>query len=83
MLADVHLFSKAELTSLESDGAERPGSAFHPRLVVRPGYNQPGGPAVGNPEKFAIAPSDAPEQFAVPTPTRDQHSTAKSVAANH
>ncbi len=84
MLADVHLFSKAELTSLESDGAERPGALhFTAHLVVRPGYNQPGGPAVGNPEKFAIAPSDAPEQLAVPTPTRDQHSTAKSVAANH
>jgi Tfp pilus assembly protein PilN len=83
MLAEVPLFSKAELTSLESDGAEQPGVLhFTARLLMRPGYDQPAGPAIGNPEKFAIAPDGKSAQRAVPARNFDQGPAAKSVAAN-
>jgi hypothetical protein len=40
------LFTKAELTSLQANHSERPGTwRFIARLAVRPGYGQPGGPA--------------------------------------
>jgi len=46
ILGTSELFVKTELGSLETDTADHQGSMhFTARLVVRPGYGQPGGPA--------------------------------------
>jgi Tfp pilus assembly protein PilN len=40
-----HLFTKVTLGTIEaSHDADRPGDKFSARLIVRPGYGQPGGP---------------------------------------
>ena len=45
VLGKNELFVKTELGSLEADTSDRPGAMhFTARLVVRPGYGQPGGP---------------------------------------
>ncbi|HWB00947.1 MAG TPA: hypothetical protein VG713_20790 [Pirellulales bacterium] len=45
-LADESLFERAELVSMETSGHDRTSSQaqFTARVVVRPGYGQPGGP---------------------------------------
>jgi len=49
-LGEVKMFVKAELSSLESSGGERPNMLrFTARLVVRPGYGQPDGPVPQGP----------------------------------
>ena len=53
VLGKSELFVKTELGSLEADTADRPGAMhFIARLVIRPGYGQPGGPAM---TKYPIA----------------------------
>jgi len=47
VLGKSELFVKTELGSLEADPADRPGAMhFIARLVIRPGYGQPGGPTM-------------------------------------
>lgn len=56
-LAKVPLFSKAELTAIETDSnarSQRP--RFSARLVVRPGYGQPGGPVGGTAKGTGVKP---------------------------
>jgi hypothetical protein len=51
VLGKSELFVKTELGSLEADTADRVGAMhFIARLVIRPGYGQPGGPAMTNTE---------------------------------
>jgi Tfp pilus assembly protein PilN len=56
VLGESKFFVKTELGSLETDTTDRPGSMdFTARLIVRPGYGQPGGPAEpseGKPKKW-------------------------------
>lgn len=54
------LFSKAELRSLDSEGADGKRLRFNACLVVRPGYGQPGGPTGPAPSSVSQA-SPAPE----------------------
>ena len=51
------LFSKVELVSIESpQSADQTDSRFHVRLVLRPGYGQPGGPIIeAQPEREEAA----------------------------
>ena len=52
--AQSELFVKTELGSLEADTTDRPGAMhFTARLVVRPGYGQPGGPPCSNAKRTA------------------------------
>jgi hypothetical protein len=86
-LAEVQLFSKAELTSLEAEGAERPGALrFTARLLVRPGYCQPGGPTISREEKPAAGlageqiQTDAPAKTSPKNPGPTQAGAAKSAS---
>jgi Tfp pilus assembly protein PilN len=61
-LAAVGIFSRAELTSMESDGKEhQQNSQFRARLVVHPAYGDRGGPVLSPPvESTAQAPVGGP-----------------------
>jgi len=55
-LAKARLFSKAELTGIEAESGDRGSQTrFRARVIVRPGYGQPGGP--DGPETEAVAAS--------------------------
>jgi len=56
------LFSKAELESSETlDGADGRREQFEAKLVVRPGYGKPGGPAAPDGEQANSRPPEAPK----------------------
>ncbi len=67
ILGDVKLFVKADLSSMEANSADRPGALrFTARLVVRPGYGQPDGPAPGGPSFPGSAWERAPREAVPP-----------------